>query len=291
VTTTGHQIVDRIRTAAAQNAAYIPVHAQFGVRALDARPGRTSFGQQMGPHLLDARGALCPGAFLIAADAALGSAIVTQLPAGQSVMSLTIHAHFVSLDAQNATDFEVRAESVHLGERSAFSIGTITDDHGRTVAHISSQCGYSAAPRTFGPQTPVPPPDLFVASAERDDALAPVAVQRAGAHLARSADGEVIITAISTPEVRNSRGDLQGGVLGLLAEQAVTASIVGSSPGLRDAETMELDISYVRAVRADHPRVEITARTEHPGRRFAVARAQGRDDSGRIVVLASGARY
>ena len=80
-------------------------------------------------------------------------------------------------------------------------------------------------------------------------------------------------------------------MLGLLAEQAITACLIRSAPALADAETMELDISYVRAVRADHPHLEITARADHAGRRFGVARAQGRDDSGRVVVLASGSRY
>jgi uncharacterized protein (TIGR00369 family) len=291
MTTANDQLIDRIRAAGALEAAYIPVHARFGVRAIDAQPGRTTFGQEIGPHLLDARGLLCPGAFLIAADAALGSAIATGLPPQRSVMSLSIHVQFVTLDPGAARDFAIRAESVHVGERSAFSVGTIIDDAGRTVAHISSQCGFVATPRTLGPFAPMTTFDPIGPAEPSEGGLAAVAVRRAGARLARAVDGEVTVVATSTPDVRNSRGDLQGGVLGLLAEQAISACLVRSSPALGRAATMELGISYVRAVRADHPRVEITARTEHPGRRFAVARAQGRDDSGRVVVLASGSRY
>lgn len=291
MTLTNHDLMARIRAAADQEAAYLAAHAAFGVRALDAQPGRTAFGQEMGQHLLDVRGALCPGAFLIAADAALGSAIATQLPEGRSVMSLTIHAHFVTLDPGAAREFSIRAESVHVGERSGYSVGTVTDDCGRTVAHISSQCGYAQAARIAGPPTPVPPFDWTGEPGAARDGLAPIAVRRSGARLAGSTDDEVTVAARATPELRNSRGDLQGGVLGLLAEQALTACLIHSSPPLARAATMELDVSYVRPVGPDQPGVEVTARIQHAGRRFAVAQATCRDTSGRVVMSAVGSRY
>jgi uncharacterized protein (TIGR00369 family) len=289
-----HWLVERIQTAAAQQAAFMPVHAHFGVRALGATPGHAEFGQSMGPSLLDPHGRLCPGAFLVAGDAALGCAVSTMLGAGSTIMSLTLHAQFLSLDPGAATHFTVRAEATYIGAGSGFSTGEIADDRGRMIAQMSAQCGFlEGVPATTAPH-PLDEPERW--SADVDDAteeseLAHVAVSRTDARLSRSRDGALTIAAMSTPHVRNSRGDMQGGVLGMLAEQAISACLVRNSPALAAAESMELDITYLRPVRKECPEIEIIARPEHAGRRFALARALGRDGAGRLVVSATGSRY
>lgn len=289
-----HWLVERIRTAAAGRAAFVPVHAHFGVRALGASPGHAEFGQAMGPSLLDSHGRLCPGAFLIASDAALGCAVGTLLDPGSTVMSLTLHAQFLTLDPGAATNFTVRAAATHIGTTSGFSTGEIVDDRGRAIAQISTQCGFLEG----GPLavSPLPVTESASWSADADDApvaseLAPIAVSHTGAGLRQSPDGALTVVATSTPHMRNSRGDMQGGVLGMLAEQAISACLVRNSPALATSETMELDITYLRPVRKETPEVEITARPVHAGRRFALAHVLGRDGGGRVVVSASGSRY
>jgi uncharacterized protein (TIGR00369 family) len=293
VTGSEHWIVERVRAAAASGSAYIPVHAVFGVRARDAAPGRTAFGQAMGSHLLDAAGMLCPGAFLIAADAALGSAIATMLPPTDSVLSLSLHAEFCTLDPGTAADFTIRAHDVEIRGTSGFARGEIRDDNGRPIARLSTQCGYTPVSRSrwSTDPVPVPVPSEHVPSAAPRSGLAAIAEHRAGARIVEDTDDALTVAARSTPEICNSRGDLQGGVLGLLVEQALTARLVRATPALSCASTAELDLHFVRAVRADHPEVEITARSEHAGRRFGVARAAGRDGAGRLVVSAFGSRF
>jgi len=285
-------LLERIRAAAAAEAALLPVHATFGVRAVDAQPGRTAFGQRMGPWLLDRTGRLCPGAFMVAVDAALGSAVNTALAEASTVMSLTIHAQFVTLDPAGARDFTVRARAGHVGPVSGFSSGEIVDDGGRLIATVSTQCGFLglAAP----PPLSSGPVDLAGgdwATGPGDGPLALLAERRAGARLVHAADGRVTVTAASPPTVRNSRGVVQGGVLALLAEQALSACLVHSSAALAGADTMELDVSYLRAVDAEHPDLQITAHTEHAGRRFGLAHATAQDGAGRIVLSATGSRY
>jgi acyl-coenzyme A thioesterase PaaI-like protein len=289
-------LVERIRAAAAEKAAMLPVHATFGVRALGAEPGSTQYGQRMGPWLLDREGLLCPGAFMIAADAALGSAVNTALTDGLTVMSLTIHAQFITLDPGAADDFTVRAETQHMGATSGFSAGEIVDDGGRLIARLSTQCGFLplAGPPAI-PRVPVRIADEDWTAPTSTTGLAAVAERRVGARLVDSREGQVTISAESGPTVRNSRGVLQGGVLGLLAEQAISACLVRSSPALIRAETMELDVSYLRGVAADQPgdppALQIAARAEHAGRRFALARATCRDAAGQLVMSAVGSRY
>jgi len=285
-------LVERIRAAAAEQAALLPVHATFGVHALDARPGRTAFAQQMGPWLLDRQGRLCPGAFMVAADAALGSAVNTALADGLTVTSLSISAQFVTLEPGSAEQFTVQAEARPLGSSSGFSAGEIVDDAGRTIAILSTHCAYlpleqppaiARGPVRIGEES-------WPAPAE-DSGLAPIAERTTGARLVDSRDGRVTLTAESGPTVRNSYGAMQGGVLALLAEQAISACLLRSAPPLRRADTMELHVSYLRGVRPDQPAVEVTALAEHAGRRFALARASGRDTAGRLVIAAVGSRY
>jgi uncharacterized protein (TIGR00369 family) len=289
-----HWLVERIQTAAAQQAAFMPVHAHFGVRALGAAPGQTEVGQSMGPSLLDPHGRLCPGAFLVASDAALGSAVSTMLAPGSTVMSLTLHAQFLTLDPGAARDFTVRAEATHIGAASGFAAGEIVDDRGRVVAQIASQCGFAKGVPSTAASVPLDKPERSWSGA--DDAtgeleLAHIAVSRAGARCNQTPDGASTIAATSTPDMRNGQGDMQGGVLGMLAEQAISACLVRHSPALAAADSMELDITYLRPVRSESPDVEIVARSEHAGRRFALAHALGRDGGARLVVAASGSRY
>lgn len=284
-------LVERIRAAAAERSALLPVHATFGVYAVDAEPGHSAFGLDMGPWALDRVGQLCPGAFMVAADAALGSAVNTALADGLTVASLTLSAQFVTLDPGAAGRFTVHATAGHLGSTSGFSAGRIVDDTGRLIAEISTQCAYRrlASPPVSARQTI----DIADAAwpAATGTGLAPIAERQAGARLLELSDGRVRVRAEAGPAVRNSFGAMQGGVLALLAEQAISTCLTSGSPALRRADTMELQVSYFRGVRADQPGVDVTARCEHAGRRFALARARARDAAGHLVITATGSRY
>lgn len=288
------RIIDRIVAAAGTGSAILPLHGRFGVRALSARPGAVEFGQRMGPWLLDRQGRLSPGAFLVGADAALGSAVASALDESISVMSLSIRTQFVRLHPGEATEFVLRGEATHIGGDIGCAAGEIVDDAGRLVANISTVCcfGPGGAPMPLTPGFPAdrsvdwPAPD-----GGREGPLSPLATYLAGARVVEAVDGELRVAATSSPDLCNSRGDLQGGVLGMLAEQALSACLVRGTPAVAQADNMELHVTFLRAVRLDRPDLELVARSEHASRRFAVARAHGVDSSGRTVVTASGSRF
>jgi uncharacterized protein (TIGR00369 family) len=283
-------IVDMIRSAARHDRALVPVHAHFGVRAVAAEIGQVEVAQAMGSHCLDRHGRLSPGAFLVGADAALGAAVASALPDQLSVISLTLRMEFIRLQLAGTEDFLIRGRVVHIGDHSGFAHGEIIDDAGDTIAFLSTHCAFapSHAGGLAGPGFPIDP-SLRSLTAHHD-ILGPLAV-RAGARLIEGDDGEVRLVASPTPEMCNSRGDVQGGVLGMLAEQAVTACLVRNTPAVGGADAMELSVTYVRPVRGERPDIEVVARPEHASRRFASAHAVGYDSSGRVVITASGSRY
>lgn len=286
------RVVDRIREAALTDEAFIAVHARFGVRAVSADVGHVEVAQAMGSYCLDRHGRLSPGAFLVGADAALGAAVASRLPDLVSVASLTIHMEFVDLRPTETVDLVFRARATHIGADTGFADGEIATDNGHVVARMSTQVAFVPidTPPAVVPGFPVDSSLLSLAD-DGDEALSPIATARAGARLIAAGEDEVRLAATSEPDMCNSRGTVQGGVLGMLAEQAVTAALVRSNPVLAEAETMGLDITYVRPVVPERPHIEIVARTEHSTRRFASAHAVGYDNSGRVVITASGSRY
>jgi len=288
----GPPIVDMIRAAALHDRALVPVHAHFGVRAVAAEIGQVEVAQAMGSYCLDPHGRLSPGAFLVGADAALGAAVASQLPDQLSVISLTLRMEFIRLQPAAAEDFLIRGRVAHIGDHSGFAHGEIVSDVGDVIAFLSTHCAFApnhaAAPA--GPGFPIDR-SLRSLAAHGDDVLGPLATVRAGARLVDGNDGEVRLVASPTAEMSNSRGDVQGGVLGMLAEQAVTACLIRNTPAVAGADAMELNVTYVRPLRSERPDIEIVARPEHASRRFASAHAVGHDSSGRVVITASGSRY
>lgn len=285
-------IVDMVRAAASHGHALVPVHAHFGVRAVGADVGRVEVAQAMGRYCLDRHGRLSPGAFLVAADTALGAAVASRASGQLSVASLTLGMAFTQLEPPETTHFWIRGRVVDIGDHSGFAHGEIATDTGHIVAHISTHCAFTPthAEGRIGPGFPIDGSLQSLTPFESDD-LGALATDRAGARLALGDDREVRLTASSTPEMRNGRGDVQGGVLGMLAEQALTAALVHSAPAVAEADTMELNVTYVRPMTSERPDIEVVARTEHAGRRFASARAVGYDSTGRVTVTAAGSRY
>jgi uncharacterized protein (TIGR00369 family) len=286
-------LIERIRVAADGGGGFLPVHAHFGVRAIAAEPGRTELAQSMGGYCLDRHGQLSPGAFLVGADAALGSAIASQLDYAGSVISLTLSVQFVRLSPGGASEFRLTGRATHVSETSGFAMGEIVDDTGALVAYMSTHCAVipltGQSPR---PQAHVPDDGLYdIGDDGSGDLLAPLAAARAGSRLIAVDENEIRLVSTSTSAMNNSRGEVQGGVLALLGEQAVTACLLHRAPRLAEADAMDLTITFLRSVRPDSPEVEIVARAEHAGRRFAVARAVGRDSSGRPVISATGSRF
>ena len=284
--------MERVEAAARSGGALMPVHARFGVRAVSADIGQVEFAQAMGSYCLDRQGRLSPGAFLVGADAALGAAVASHLPDLVSVASLTIHLAFIDLRAPAADYFVFRARTTHIGDSTGFAHGEIVTDRGEVIAHMSTQCAFIqiSEPPAVVAGAPIDEA-LLTLSDDGHEALSPIATARAGARLTAFGQEEVRLAVTSEPDMCNSRGSVQGGVLGMLAEQAVTACLTAANPDLAEAETMELNITYVRPVVRERPHLEIVAKPEHASRRFASAHAVGYDNSGRVVITASGSRY
>lgn len=284
----GAPLYTRLRAVVDAGVNRLPLHGLLGAQIVEILPGRCTFTQRVDSRVLDDAGRLIPGTLFVAADGALGSAIGTCVPASLSMTTLELSVEFVRLGRPSADQLTVWAGLNQVSELSALASGEITAG-GEAIARISTRCALIPRP----PSAPVPtPPDQPGFPAQPDGP----GTDDWRAHLrprlqSVSADGATV-TGVADRGLVNSRGDTQGGVLGLLAEQAITAALDVAAPvvggGPPDAATF--DVTFVRPSVGNDAVLTATSTVEHAGRRFAVARAVVTDPRGRPLVLARGTR-
>ncbi|SNQ50425.1 hypothetical protein FRACA_460015 [Frankia canadensis] len=295
----GSPFYTHLRATADTGVDLVPLHTLFGATIADVSPGHATYVQHVDGRILD-DGRLLPGALFVGVDATLGSAIATCVPVDLTMTTLEMTVEFVRLGAPLGDRLRVRASLGHSSERSALASGEVTTAAGEVLARISTRCGVI---RQI--PSPTPPPAPAEASPAAVDASPDQSAEPAGdgrpardwrPHLglrtvSASASGATLVAAAG-PGLTNMRGHVQGGVLALLAERAITTALDEAAPasdgGQPDAATF--DLTYVRPATGDGTPLTATAEVEHAGRRFAVARAVVTDSRGRPVLLARGTR-
>jgi uncharacterized protein (TIGR00369 family) len=116
-----------------------PLSRLTGLRMIEVGVGSAVFEMPLSPWLLSPQGAISIGPLTIPADAALGCAIQTQV--GPATAFTTSELSLRLLAPARAGETAVaRARIVDAGRSLALSEATVTDSHGRLLAHGSSLC-------------------------------------------------------------------------------------------------------------------------------------------------------
>jgi uncharacterized protein (TIGR00369 family) len=234
-----------------------------------------------GAVLRDAAGRLDVGAVLVLADAVLGIAIGSELPPGRRIATLSIRVSTVRCALPRDGGLVARAALRALTDDSGLSSGTIEDGEGALLARISSRCA-------------VLPGESGAAPGEAPFAGVSVAsgvAEALGATVVRLDDRGGEITGRAAWEVSNTGGFVQGGALGALAEHALSRTLTAAVPALAEADAQDLELVYLRGVRADGGPLRCRTTVQHAGGSFAVAWAEVTGADGRAALLASGTRY
>ncbi|SNQ50423.1 hypothetical protein FRACA_460013 [Frankia canadensis] len=280
----------RLRATVAAGADLIPAHRYFGTRITEVAPGHAVYAQRVDGRILDEAGRLAPGTLFIAIDGALGSAVASTVPAGKVMTTLEIHAHFLRLGRPAGERLHLWGRVDHASARSVISSGEVVEaEGGAVIAYVSTKCALLTVPPSPRPapvSAPLAAPDPTTTTSSPD--WRPYLRLRTADVCAAAAT----LTAVADPSLINSRGQIQGGVLAMLAERAMSAALDEASPtpagAAVDGETF--DFTFVRSIPGDGSALTATAEVEHPGRRFAVARAVVADAAGRTLVLARASR-
>jgi uncharacterized protein (TIGR00369 family) len=83
-------------------------------------------------------------------------------------------------------------------------------------------------------------------------------------------------------------GRVQGGVVALLADAALSGAVQTVTPVAISFSPVDLKLNYLRPLTSDSREARAQARLIHAGRRIAVASAEVLDADGRTIAVASG---
>jgi uncharacterized protein (TIGR00369 family) len=146
--------LDRLRALIAGHTPLPPLQYLTGLRLVDVGAGSAVFEMPLSPWLCSPQGAIPIGPLAIPVDAALGCAVQTVLPPATAFTTSELSLRLLA-PARPGGTVVARANIVHAGRRLALSEATVTDSHGRLLAHGSSLCVVLAPSATPDP-TPTP---------------------------------------------------------------------------------------------------------------------------------------
>jgi uncharacterized protein (TIGR00369 family) len=298
-----------------------PLQHLTGLKIVDVGLGSATFEMPLTPWLRSPQGAIGIGPLTIPADAALALSILSTLPAGHRVATSELSLRVLT-PARPEGRAIARGSVIQTRRTIGLSEATVTDEHGRMLAHGTSLCfivapGSDGGPASRGPaSTPDPEPiyatpDPWQRDAEGEvidqatwDRLSGLEVltgQLAGElplppihHLTgitvrAAADGEVTFAMPATRWLcAPPAGRLQGGMVATLAETALSSAIQTTlGPGTALAP-VDLKVNYLRPAADDGRDLTAHGKVMHRGRRIAVATSEVLDADGRRVALATG---
>jgi uncharacterized protein (TIGR00369 family) len=255
----------------------------------------------------------------IVADAALGCAVQSGVPAATPFTTSELWLRMLA-PAQPGGSVIARGELLHARRRIALSQVSLTDAHGRLLAHGSSLCfvlkQLSPLPEPPGQLEPPEPPTYEspdpwarapqgdVVSQEVWDRLSGIDVMRArlageqpgspigqltGLRLTAVNDGEAtFVMPASEWLTAPPRGRVQGGAIALLAETALSAAVQTTLPARAALAPIDLKVNFLRPLASDGREATARGVVMHAGRRIAVANAEVRDAEGKQIALATG---
>ena len=293
-----------------------PLAHLTGLKLVEVERGNVVFEMPLTRWLLSPQGAISIGPLVIPADAALALAILSTLPAGTALTTSELSLRLLA-PARPEGRVIARASLLHARRTIGLSEATVTDEHGRVLAHGTSLCFILDQPPPSLPAPAEPAeaiddspdpwrrePEGEVIGQEVWDQLSGLEVvqrQIAGQlprppihHLmgvaARSvAEGEA---TFSLPATRwlcaPPPGRLQGGVVATLAESALSTAIQTTLPPATALAPIDLKVNFLRPAAPDGRDLIAVGRIAHRGRRLAVANSEVLDADGRRIALATG---
>lgn len=309
--------IDQVRALLAGYVPRPPIGHLTGTRLVEVGIGTAVFEMPLSDWLRAPQGGISIGPLAIVADGALGCAVQSGLPPATPFTTSELSLRMLAPAPRGGT-VVASGHLVHARRRIALSEVSLTDAHGRLLAHGSSLCFVlpQLSPRPEPPaqlqpleptayDTPDPwarVPQGEVVDQEVWDRLSGLEVMRTllpggrppiaqltGLRLTAVRDGAATFVMparewLTAPP----KGRLQGGAIALLAETALSAAVQTTLPARTALAPIDLKVNYLRPLAADGRDATATGTVVHAGRRLAVANAEVRDADDKQIALATG---
>ena len=297
-----------------------PLSHLIGLRLVEVGIGSAVFEMPLSGWLRAPQGGISIGPLAIVADAALGCAVLSGLPPATPFTTSELSLRMLA-PAQPGETVIASGELLHARRTIALSQVSLTDSHGRLLAHGSSLCFVSPqlSPLPEPPSELVrPEPKIYetpdpwerpvqgeVVGQEVWDQMSGLEVMRArmsgelggaapivhltGLRLTAASDRKATFVMPTTRWLcAPPPGRVQGGAIALLSETALGAAIQTTLPAKTALAPIDLKVNYLRPLGSDGREATAHGTVAHVGRRIAVAHAEVQDADGKRVALATG---
>ncbi|WP_369193030.1 PaaI family thioesterase [Streptomyces djakartensis] len=123
-----------------------PISATLGFDLVAVESGKAVFEGRTGEHLCNPMGTVHGGFAATLLDSALGSAVLTRLPAGLAYSTAQLNVNMVRPITPLTGTLRATAQVVHLGRTLATAEARLSGiEDGRTYAHATATCAVFAS--------------------------------------------------------------------------------------------------------------------------------------------------
>jgi uncharacterized protein (TIGR00369 family) len=292
-----------------------PISRLVGMRPTEAGLGKATFTMPVTPWLEDGFGLYWGGVYALFADAPLGSAIWTTLPAGKTVATSELSMSFVRPMSRKTSNMIGRAETIHSGGQVGLSMIQITDQDGRLLSFGSTRCLISEVPVDLNAQYPPPrlgpsdtadpylrpPPEDGYFNLDQVMNGTPIELQRqtiaqekvfpvwrlTGYRPTAVEDGRLNAVLPSSAWFSNGGASIYGGLLAWAAEFTMGGAVYSTLPPGDVFATLDMHIRFTRPGLINSGDFALEASVNHRGKRLRVISCNVDNAQGKRVAMAT----
>ena len=311
--------IEQMRTYFRGLAPAPPLARLAGMLPTHVGPGTATFVMPATEWLLTPVPFISLGVQAMLADAALGCAIQTTLPAATPYTTSDLSLSFLRPLEADGGQVAARGRVVHAGRSLGVAELVIEDSRARPITHGTTRCFFldpldvprpdeSKLPRfdgpIFGDDDPFRRPlEGSVVPQEVWDRMSGLDVMRTllagelppppithltGIRPTEVGEGTATFVLPSSGWLTSPLGTVQGGATAMLAETALATAVQTTCPPRTAYAPLDVKVNYLRPVFADGRDIVGRATMVHRGKTLAVARAELTNADGKTVAVASG---
>lgn len=276
-----------IRYQLVDEASRPPLYHHGGLKLLDADTGTSHFELPVGARWRTEDGAVPAAASIYLCDAPLGTAVLSDLPAGFA--SPTAELSVFHLAPPTGSLLHAEARLVWRDDHTGYSECTITDEHGTLVSRSTTRIAISRVPAGATPPGPRPIPEGFVPHHARpvpEGAVVPY-LDLHGVEVLSTRTGDAILRLETTGWHLSPSANLYGGTLGLFAQAALDEAAATTAPEGAVTRPLDIKVQYPRPI-GPGKMLTADARVVHAGRRVCFTEVLIHRDDGKLVTLGTG---
>jgi uncharacterized protein (TIGR00369 family) len=275
-----------------------PVASLVGVSMTHAEPGLVRLTLQPAEFHYNPIGMVHGGVAATMLETALAAAVRTTLPPGRACVTIEIKVNYVRALSPAAGAVVAEGRVVHAGRQVALAEGRVTDAAGRLYATATSTCLLQDA---------APPPERTAEIARRrvvdwtdplanarriagmgglealhDARIEPPIMRLLGIEMGAIEPGRVSMSLPPGEHLFSQFGVVHGGMTATLLDSVMGCAVHSTLPAGRGYTTLELKITFLRAITAASGLITGTGQVLHEGGRMATAEARALDAAGRL---------